>query len=145
LNSLLQGAALRGGLLHTHHRANARAIRHGEHSGAGVDAGEPEHPRETGLGGGGHQRGQFVARPGMCAAGGVPRVPCGRLFLSHFGFLGFETRNPHNPAEALGNPPQRPLIVLDTKSTAFAADLDRLDKLSARTHDTVYVFYVKVT
>ncbi|XP_070074502.1 ral GTPase-activating protein subunit beta isoform X2 [Drosophila takahashii] len=66
-----------------------------------------------------------------------------RLFLSHFGFLGFETRNPHNPNEALGQPPQRPLIVLDTKSTAFAADLDRLDKLSARTHDTVYVFYVK--
>ncbi|XP_050741385.1 ral GTPase-activating protein subunit beta isoform X12 [Drosophila biarmipes] len=78
----------------------------------------------------------------------VPPAVChefhaARLFLSHFGFLGFETRNPHNPAEALGNPPQRPLIVLDTKSTAFAADLDRLDKLSARTHDTVYVFYVK--
>ncbi|XP_017114991.1 ral GTPase-activating protein subunit beta isoform X7 [Drosophila elegans] len=78
----------------------------------------------------------------------VPPAVChefhaARLFLSHFGFLGFETRNPHNPAEALGNPPQRPLIVLDTKSTAFAADLERLDKLSARTHDTVYVFYVK--
>ncbi|XP_043658689.1 ral GTPase-activating protein subunit beta isoform X8 [Drosophila teissieri] len=78
----------------------------------------------------------------------VPPAVChefhaARLFLSHFGFLGFETRNPQNPAEALGNPPQRPLIVLDTKSTAFAADLDRLDKLSARTHDSVYVFYVK--
>ncbi|XP_032308195.1 ral GTPase-activating protein subunit beta isoform X12 [Drosophila ananassae] len=78
----------------------------------------------------------------------VPPAVChefhaARLFLSHFGFLGFESRNPHNPAESLGTPPQRPLIVLDTKSTAFAADLDRLDKLSARTHDTVYVFYVK--
>ncbi|XP_033244208.1 ral GTPase-activating protein subunit beta isoform X10 [Drosophila miranda] len=78
----------------------------------------------------------------------VPPLVCqefhaARLFLSHFGFLTFETRNPHNPAESLGTPPQRPLIVLDTKSTAFAADLDRLDKLSARTHDTVYVFYVK--
>ncbi|XP_033169314.1 ral GTPase-activating protein subunit beta isoform X6 [Drosophila mauritiana] len=78
----------------------------------------------------------------------VPPTVChefhaARLFLSHFGFLGFETRNPQNPAEALGNPPQRPLIVLDTKSAAFAADLDRLDKLSARTHDSVYVFYVK--
>nr|XP_041630662.1 ral GTPase-activating protein subunit beta isoform X3 [Drosophila kikkawai] len=78
----------------------------------------------------------------------VPPAVChefhaARLFLSHFGFLGFETRNPHNPAESLGTPPQRPLIVLDTKSTAFAADLERLDKLSARTHDTVYVFYVK--
>ncbi|KAH8420260.1 hypothetical protein KR009_008363 [Drosophila setifemur] len=78
----------------------------------------------------------------------VPPTVChefhaARLFLSHFGFLGFETRNPHNPSESLGTPPQRPLIVLDTKTTAFAADLDRLDKLSARTHDTVYVFYVK--
>ncbi|XP_032582733.1 ral GTPase-activating protein subunit beta isoform X14 [Drosophila sechellia] len=78
----------------------------------------------------------------------VPPTVChefhaARLFLSHFGFLGFETRNPQNPAEALGNPTQRPLIVLDTKSAAFAADLDRLDKLSARTHDSVYVFYVK--
>ncbi|XP_020802563.1 ral GTPase-activating protein subunit beta isoform X7 [Drosophila serrata] len=78
----------------------------------------------------------------------VPPAVChefhaARLFLSHFGFLGFESRNPHNPAESLGTPPQRPLIVLDTKSTAFAADLERLDKLSARTHDTVYVFYVK--
>ncbi|ALC38080.1 CG34408 [Drosophila busckii] len=66
-----------------------------------------------------------------------------RLFLSHFGFLNFEIRQPQNPDEVLGTPPQRPLIVLDTKSTAFAADLDKLDKLSARTHDTVYVFYVK--
>ncbi|EDW82732.2 uncharacterized protein Dwil_GK24981 [Drosophila willistoni] len=78
----------------------------------------------------------------------VPPAVChefhaARLFLSHFGFLSFETRNPHNPAESLGTPPQRPLIVLDTKSSAFASDLDRLDKLSARTHDTVYVFYVK--
>ncbi|XP_068141131.1 ral GTPase-activating protein subunit beta isoform X4 [Drosophila tropicalis] len=78
----------------------------------------------------------------------VPPAVChefhaARLFLSHFGFLSFETRNPHNPSESLGTPPQRPLIVLDTKSSAFASDLDRLDKLSARTHDTVYVFYVK--
>lgn len=67
-----------------------------------------------------------------------------RLFLSHFGFLSFEIRDPHNPAESLGTPPQRPLIVLDTKSNAFASDLEKLDKISARTHDTVYVFYVKV-
>ncbi|KAI8034366.1 hypothetical protein M5D96_012829 [Drosophila gunungcola] len=82
--------------------------------------------------------GQECVPPSVCH-----EFHAARLFLSHFGFLGFEMRNPHNPAEALGNPPQRPLIVLDTKSTAFAADLDRLDKLSARTHDTVYVFYVK--
>ncbi|TDG46680.1 hypothetical protein AWZ03_006860 [Drosophila navojoa] len=77
----------------------------------------------------------------------VPPTVChefhaARLFLSHFGFLSFEIRNPNNPVESLA-PPQRPLIVLDTKSSAFAADLDKLDKLSARTHDTVYCFYVK--
>ncbi|XP_030564945.1 ral GTPase-activating protein subunit beta isoform X1 [Drosophila novamexicana] len=77
----------------------------------------------------------------------VPPTVChefhaARLFLSHFGFLSFEIRDPHNPVESLG-PPQRPLIVLDTKSTTFASDLDKLDKLSARTHDTVYCFYVK--
>ncbi|XP_017859533.1 PREDICTED: ral GTPase-activating protein subunit beta isoform X11 [Drosophila arizonae] len=77
----------------------------------------------------------------------VPPTVChefhaARLFLSHFGFLSFEVRNPNNPVESLA-PPQRPLIVLDTKSSAFAADLDKLDKLSARTHDTVYCFYVK--
>ncbi|KAL7742458.1 hypothetical protein ACLKA6_019087 [Drosophila palustris] len=78
----------------------------------------------------------------------VPPTVCqefhaARLFLSHFGFLNFEIRNPNNPVESLGSPPQRPLIVLDTKTSAFAADLDKLDKLSARSHDTVYVFYVK--
>ncbi|XP_037828192.1 ral GTPase-activating protein subunit beta isoform X6 [Lucilia sericata] len=66
-----------------------------------------------------------------------------RLFLSHFGFLTFEERNPNSPAETLGAPPQRPLIVLDTKRTNFAAELNALDKLSARTYDTVHVFYVK--
>ncbi|XP_046806342.1 ral GTPase-activating protein subunit beta isoform X10 [Lucilia cuprina] len=66
-----------------------------------------------------------------------------RLFLSHFGFLTFEERNPNSPAETLGAPPQRPLIVLDTKRSNFAAELNALDKLSARTYDTVHVFYVK--
>ncbi|XP_032591658.1 ral GTPase-activating protein subunit beta isoform X8 [Drosophila grimshawi] len=77
----------------------------------------------------------------------VPPTVChefhaARLFLSHFGFLSFEIRKPNDPVESLA-PPQRPLIVLDTKSAAFATDLDKLDKLSARTHDTVYCFYVK--
>ncbi|XP_036328029.1 ral GTPase-activating protein subunit beta isoform X4 [Rhagoletis pomonella] len=66
-----------------------------------------------------------------------------RLFLSHFGFLTFEERNPNNPSESLGTPAQRPLIVLDTKRTQFAQELGVLDKLSARTYDTVHVFYVK--
>ncbi|XP_013113641.2 ral GTPase-activating protein subunit beta isoform X4 [Stomoxys calcitrans] len=78
----------------------------------------------------------------------VPPTVChefqaARLFLSHFGFLTFEERNPNSPAESLGSPPQRPLIVLDTKRTNFAAELNSLDKLSARTYDTVHVFYVK--
>ncbi|XP_011183884.1 ral GTPase-activating protein subunit beta isoform X14 [Zeugodacus cucurbitae] len=66
-----------------------------------------------------------------------------RLFLSHFGFLTFEERNPNNPSESLGAPAQRPLIVLDTKRSQFAQELGTLDKLSARTYDTVHVFYVK--
>ncbi|XP_053961631.1 ral GTPase-activating protein subunit beta isoform X3 [Anastrepha ludens] len=66
-----------------------------------------------------------------------------RLFLSHFGFLTFEERNPNNPSESLGAPAQRPLIVLDTKRHQFAHELGMLDKLSARTYDTVHVFYVK--
>uniref|UniRef100_A0A1A9W0F5 Rap-GAP domain-containing protein n=1 Tax=Glossina brevipalpis TaxID=37001 RepID=A0A1A9W0F5_9MUSC len=66
-----------------------------------------------------------------------------RLFLSHFGFLTFEERDPNSPAEALGTPSQRPLIVLDTKRNNFAQELNALDKLSARTYDTVHVFYVK--
>ncbi|XP_058980656.1 ral GTPase-activating protein subunit beta isoform X9 [Musca domestica] len=78
----------------------------------------------------------------------VPPTVChefqaARLFLSHFGFLTFEERNPNSPAESLGAPPQRPLIVLDTKRSNFATELNSLDKLSARTYDTVHVFYVK--
>uniref|UniRef100_A0A1A9UMW0 Rap-GAP domain-containing protein n=1 Tax=Glossina austeni TaxID=7395 RepID=A0A1A9UMW0_GLOAU len=66
-----------------------------------------------------------------------------RLFLSHFGFLTFEERDPNSPAETLGTPSQRPLIVLDTKRNNFAQELNALDKLSARTYDSVHVFYVK--
>ncbi|XP_036224386.2 ral GTPase-activating protein subunit beta isoform X15 [Bactrocera oleae] len=78
----------------------------------------------------------------------VPPAVChefqaARLFLSHFGFLNFEERNPNNPSESLGAPAQRPLIVLDTKRSQFAQELGTLDKLSARTYDTVHVFYVK--
>lgn len=56
-----------------------------------------------------------------------------RLFLLHFGYLFNETDE---------NEKKR-LIALDTKSVHFIKDLDRLDKLSNRTHDTVHVFYVK--
>ncbi|KAL5279969.1 RALGAPB family protein [Megaselia abdita] len=54
-----------------------------------------------------------------------------RLFLLNFGYLFNETDD------------KKRLIALDTKSTPFIKDLDRLDKLSNRTYDTVHVFYVK--
>ncbi|XP_037958819.1 ral GTPase-activating protein subunit beta [Teleopsis dalmanni] len=81
---------------------------------------------------------QECVPPGVCQ-----EFQAARLFLSHFGFLTFEERNPNSPAELLGTPTQRPLIVLDTKRSSFAENLRILDKLSARTHDTVHIFYVK--
>lgn len=54
-----------------------------------------------------------------------------RLFLLNFGYLFNETDE------------KKSLIVLDTKSLHFVKDLNKLDKLSNRTHDTVHVFYVK--
>lgn len=54
-----------------------------------------------------------------------------RLFLLNFGYLFNETDD------------KKQLIALDTKSLHFIKDLNRLDKLSNRTHDTVHVFYVK--
>lgn len=64
-----------------------------------------------------------------------------RLFLSHFGFLSIG----ESPSKAKESPSmQPPLIVLDSKSTGFANDLDVLDKMSPRTCDTVHIFYVRV-
>ncbi|XP_014219177.1 ral GTPase-activating protein subunit beta isoform X2 [Copidosoma floridanum] len=59
-----------------------------------------------------------------------------RLFLSHFGFL-----NPDSSAQSelvTGG-----LIALDPTIAGFASDLESLDHISARTCDTVHVFYVK--
>lgn len=62
-----------------------------------------------------------------------------RLFLSHFGFLNLES-GAQSDLNAAGN---GGLIALDPTLAGFAADLEGLDHISARTCDTVQVFYVK--
>ena len=59
-----------------------------------------------------------------------------RLFLSHFGFLNFESEK----SEHSGN---NELIVLDSTMPGFSADLEYLDHTSTRTCDTAHIFYVK--
>ncbi|XP_014232121.1 ral GTPase-activating protein subunit beta isoform X1 [Trichogramma pretiosum] len=60
-----------------------------------------------------------------------------RLFLSHFGFLNVESSDENNSSGLSG------LTALDPTMAGFAADLENLDHISARTCDTVHVFYVK--
>ncbi|XP_037904135.1 ral GTPase-activating protein subunit beta isoform X4 [Hermetia illucens] len=64
-----------------------------------------------------------------------------RLFLSHFGFLSIDDKDSQNANDVPTG--SRLLTVLDTKKPTFSHDLSILDKVSPRTHDTVYVFYVK--
>ncbi|XP_059617508.1 ral GTPase-activating protein subunit beta isoform X3 [Phlebotomus argentipes] len=59
-----------------------------------------------------------------------------RLFLSHFGFLSIG----ENAKKESGTPL---LMVLDAKKAGFATEIQSLDRVSPRTYDTVYVFYVK--
>ncbi|XP_055683334.1 ral GTPase-activating protein subunit beta isoform X3 [Lutzomyia longipalpis] len=59
-----------------------------------------------------------------------------RLFLSHFGFLSIG----ENAKKESGAPL---LSVLDAKKMGFAAEIQNLDRVSSRTYDTVYVFYVR--
>lgn len=59
-----------------------------------------------------------------------------RLFLSHFGFLNFESDA--NDENGTGG-----LIALDQKIPGFCTDLENLDHISPRTCDTVHIFYVK--
>lgn len=58
-----------------------------------------------------------------------------RLFLSHFGLLNLEETedDDNNPT----------LTALDSSATDFCKDLSILDAMSARTADTVHIFYVK--
>uniref|UniRef100_A0A1B0D4J4 Uncharacterized protein n=1 Tax=Phlebotomus papatasi TaxID=29031 RepID=A0A1B0D4J4_PHLPP len=71
----------------------------------------------------------------------VPPAVChefqaARLFLSHFGFLSLG----ENAKKESGSPL---LMVLDAKKSGFASEIQSLDRVSPRTYDTVYVFYVK--
>lgn len=73
-----------------------------------------------------------------------PPQPCktfrpARLLLSHLGLLSIEglKGNSIRPFEDAS------LVALNSKSDEFFRSLKELDHLSARTQDTVYVFYVK--
>ncbi|XP_058804059.1 ral GTPase-activating protein subunit beta isoform X2 [Phymastichus coffea] len=61
-----------------------------------------------------------------------------RLFLSHFGFLNLESDTQNQLNTGAGG-----LTALDPTIAGFATDLEGLDHISARTCDTVHVFYVK--
>ncbi|XP_055920313.1 ral GTPase-activating protein subunit beta isoform X9 [Eupeodes corollae] len=61
-----------------------------------------------------------------------------RLFLSQFGFINYEMDNKFEEI-----PGYRDLIALDSSRKNFIQDLNYLDKLSVRSHDTVHVFYMK--
>ena len=71
-----------------------------------------------------------------------PPEPCtefqtARLILSHLGFLSLPALK-----AAVDSPVPR-LVVLDNDSTRFVQDLESLDRLSSRTHDTLLVYYVR--
>ncbi|KAJ8675024.1 hypothetical protein QAD02_010810 [Eretmocerus hayati] len=79
-----------------------------------------------------------------------------RLFLSHFGFLGLDARNNNHfqQQQQLKDQQQEQqssdqfdfgssLVALEPGIAGFAGDLEALDHISARTCDTVHVFYVK--
>lgn len=61
-----------------------------------------------------------------------------RLFLSQFGFVSYD---PEDVTKDI--PGFRQLIALDSERKNFAQDINHLDRLSPRTHDTVHVFYMK--
>lgn len=61
-----------------------------------------------------------------------------RLFLSQFGFVSYD---PEDVTKDI--PGFRQLIALDSERKSFAQDINHLDRLSPRTHDTVHVFYMK--
>lgn len=66
-----------------------------------------------------------------------------RLFLSHFGFLSFGANGNGKSEEEGLMPGNSNLNVLDAGVGGFWKDLQMLDKISPRTYDTVYMFYVK--
>ncbi|XP_022689322.1 ral GTPase-activating protein subunit beta-like isoform X2 [Varroa jacobsoni] len=58
-----------------------------------------------------------------------------RLFLMHFGFL-----NPHDEAV---KPSQSLLPLIDSEEHSLMTQLETLDQMSARSSDTVHIFYVR--
>ncbi|XP_015122062.1 ral GTPase-activating protein subunit beta isoform X3 [Diachasma alloeum] len=60
-----------------------------------------------------------------------------RLFLSHFGFIGFDPSILDENDRSLG------ITALDPSIPGFCADLESLDNTNSRTCDTVHIFYVK--
>ena len=61
-----------------------------------------------------------------------------RLFLSHYGLLSLEAlKEPSNSSV----PPD--LVMLDTTNPGLTSDLESLDFIPSRDHDTMHVFYVK--
>merc|ERR1719410_370587 len=71
-----------------------------------------------------------------------PPEPCtefqtARLILSHLGFLSIPALR-----AAMDSPVPR-LVVLENDSDRFIQDLESLDRISSRTHDTMLVYYVR--
>ncbi|XP_077531546.1 ral GTPase-activating protein subunit beta isoform X2 [Haemaphysalis longicornis] len=62
-----------------------------------------------------------------------------RLFLSHLGFLWDDVAKVGESGGGGG----QPLMALNQSQPGFHAALDSLDRISSRTNDTVFVFYVK--
>ncbi|XP_011305025.1 ral GTPase-activating protein subunit beta isoform X2 [Fopius arisanus] len=60
-----------------------------------------------------------------------------RLFLSHFGFINFDSLGLDDTDRPLG------ITALDPSIPGFCADLESLDNTTSRTCDTVHIFYVK--
>lgn len=66
-----------------------------------------------------------------------------RLFLSHFGFLNLESSAAATSDDLGSAGSGGGLTALDPTIAGFATDLENLDHISARTCDTVHIFYVK--
>ena len=96
---------------------------------------QAEQERETE----GQQRDKHCYSPEFECA---PPAPCtefqtARLILSHLGFLSIPALRP-----ATDSPVPR-LVALENDGTGFAAELQQLDRMSGRTHDTVVAYYVR--
>lgn len=60
-----------------------------------------------------------------------------RLFLSHLGFISLDNLQGHELSRGGA------LVRLDSLAPNFCHDLETLDRIGCRTHDTLFVFYVR--